>query len=147
MKSPPLCLKKKALLIGIQSIRRDAVEITQENVERVEDRESPKSAELKGPHRDVIQIKRLLVGALYHSLLLKGVYFHRCLDVYHYDPKDITVLIDDDNPDHIQPTKENMVLYIYLRSRSCTKTCVQIRKIFELVDGALAGDRFFFHCL
>ena len=53
------------------------------------------------------------------SLLLKGRYPYRCLDVYDYDPKDITVLIDDDNPDHIQPTKENMVRYIYLYHTSC----------------------------
>jgi len=28
-------------------------------------RELPKAAELKGPHRDVMQMKELLIGALY----------------------------------------------------------------------------------
>lgn len=83
--SPPP-LKKRALLIGIQKIRQDGVETTQENDERTAEEdvnpaskrkkkgkqkgkdkeEIPKAGELKGPHRDVMQMKQLLIGALYH---------------------------------------------------------------------------------
>ena len=63
-------------------------------------------------------------------ILLKGILSPRCLETYHYDPKDITVLIDDDDPNHMQPTRENM-----------------IRMMIELIEGAVAGDSFFFHCL
>ncbi|KAF8816851.1 hypothetical protein BYT27DRAFT_7181309 [Phlegmacium glaucopus] len=130
---PPPPLKKKALLFGIQRVREDGNEMTQKNDETTnEDREAKakavpkrkkqkkredrdnerahKDSVLKGPHRDVLDMQQLLI------------------DVYHYDPKDITILIDDDNPDHMQPTRENM-----------------IKKMFELVDGARPGDRFFFH--
>jgi hypothetical protein len=80
-------LRKRALLIGIQNIRQEAVEITQENNERTAEEvvnavpkrkkqkdgdnkeEAPKAAELKGPHRDVLQMKELLIGALYHDIL------------------------------------------------------------------------------
>ena len=82
---PPPPLRKKALLIGIKKIRQDAVE-TQENDEmaaeedvnavpkpkkkkKQKDREKekvPKAAELKGPHHDVMQMRELLIGALYH---------------------------------------------------------------------------------
>jgi hypothetical protein len=86
--SPPL--KKKALLIGIQKIRQDAVESTQDNYERTAEEDenavpkrknnlkekekerhtskegAHKAADLKGPHRDVMQMKELLIGALYH---------------------------------------------------------------------------------
>lgn len=82
----------------------------------------------------------------FSSCLLR--YSRHCLDVYYYDPEDITVLIDDDNPDHIQPTKENMVLLYMLSFFHLMHLIrVQIQKMIELVDGALAGDRFFFHCL
>lgn len=85
---PPL--KKKALLIGIQNTRQQVVEITQEDDERMAEEEvndavpippakrkkkkkqkdkegAPKAAKLKGPHRDVLQMKELLIGALYHD--------------------------------------------------------------------------------
>jgi hypothetical protein len=84
---PPL--KKKALLIGIQSIRQEAVEIAQEDddertaekedvnaipkrkkKEKQKDKEeAPKAAGLKGPHRDVFQMKELLIGTLYHDII------------------------------------------------------------------------------
>jgi hypothetical protein len=72
-----LPLKKKALLIDIQSIRQEEVEIAQDNDERTgfrngkkekDKKGAPKEAELKGPHHDVtMQMKELqvLVGALY----------------------------------------------------------------------------------
>ena len=83
--SPPL--RKKALLIGIRKIRQ--VEIPQESGERPpeddvhipkpkkkkkkaqQDDEGapeahlPDTPELKGPHRDVLDMKQILIGALY----------------------------------------------------------------------------------
>ena len=83
---PPPPLRKRALLIGIQYTRQHAAETTHKNDERTaeedvnavpkrrkkkkekgKDKEgAPKEAELKGPHRDVMQMKQLLIGALYH---------------------------------------------------------------------------------
>ena len=84
---PPL---KKALLIGIQNVRQDTAEITQEqendemaaeedvhiapkrrNKKAGKDRDregvpkAPEAPELKGPHRDVLEMKQLLISALY----------------------------------------------------------------------------------
>lgn len=88
---PPL--RKKALLIGVQNLRQDPDEITQENHERTakgeledmdaaprqkkkkkkqKDRDkerTPKAGVLKGPHHDVLEMKQLLIGALYHDIL------------------------------------------------------------------------------
>ena len=86
--SPPP-LKKKALLIGIRNVRHDTAEITyeQENDERAAEEdvhfapkrkkkkaqkyrdgrapEAPEAPELKDPHRDVLEMTQLLIGALY----------------------------------------------------------------------------------
>jgi hypothetical protein len=85
---PPL--RKKALLIGIRTVR-DAVEETQDTLKRLpEDREQDdvkvdskpkkkrehrdkgarKEPALKGPHRDVLDMKQLLIGALCPDILL-----------------------------------------------------------------------------
>jgi hypothetical protein len=56
---------------------------------------------------------------------------------------DTTVLTDDDNTDHIQPTKDSMVLYISSTHLMQLNSCVKLLKMFELADGALAGNRFF----
>lgn len=91
--SPPL--RKKALLIGIQSIRqviqgnhertsKDVLEDVnavpkQKNKKKKKDRETEgalKAAELKGPHRDVLEMRELLISALYHDILFlqpKGI--------------------------------------------------------------------------
>ena len=87
--APPL--RKKALLIGIRTVREDAVEETQDTLERLpEDREQDdvkvdsmpkkkrehgdkgahKETALKGPHRDVLDMKQLLIGVLCHDILL-----------------------------------------------------------------------------
>lgn len=87
-RSPPP-LKKKALLIGIRNVRHDTAEITyeQENDERAAEEdvhfapkrkkkkaqkyrdgrapEAPEAPELKDPHRDVLEMTQLLIGALY----------------------------------------------------------------------------------
>ena len=67
--SPPL--KKKALLIGIQTVREDAAEIPQENVNTLTGADPKKKAQeerneegiLRGPHRDVLDMQQLLIGA------------------------------------------------------------------------------------
>ena len=77
---PLLPLRKKALLIGIQNIRQDTIQITQdsdsedderaaeEDVYMARDR-AEEGAWLKGPHRDVLEMKQLLISALYHHIL------------------------------------------------------------------------------
>ncbi|KAF8156145.1 hypothetical protein BJ912DRAFT_1012905 [Pholiota molesta] len=67
---------------------------------------------LKGPHRDVRAMRELLIN------------------VYHYEPQDITILIDDDNSCHVQPTRINIVS----------------KAIDDLIKDAKEHDRFFFHC-
>ena len=91
IQTPSLTRSKKAraLLIGVKKVRQDAVEITQENDEKPAEEEdvnavpkpkkeekkkqknrdkekAPEEPELKGPHHDVLQMKELLIGALYH---------------------------------------------------------------------------------
>ena len=67
---PPL--RKKALLIGIQYVRTDTVasEIIQEKDEKAAahiapKRKNKKAPELRGPHRDVLDMEQLLISALY----------------------------------------------------------------------------------
>ena len=84
---PPL--RKKALLIGIQNIRQGTtVDITKEKYEREakedvniapakpkkkkaqKDRNKkkvPKAPELRGPHREVLEMEQLLISTLYHD--------------------------------------------------------------------------------
>ncbi|KAG5730380.1 Metacaspase-1 [Termitomyces sp. T112] len=50
------------------------------------------------------------------------------MDCYEYLPEDIVVLVDTDNPLQTQPTRDNLI---------CAMN--------NLVNGAQAGDRFFFH--
>ncbi|PPQ86772.1 hypothetical protein CVT25_012417 [Psilocybe cyanescens] len=49
-------------------------------------------------------------------------------DVYGYDSNDIIFLMDDCDPEHVQPTRENIVLHIG-----------------KLIEGAKETDRFFFY--
>ncbi|KAJ7154152.1 caspase domain-containing protein [Mycena filopes] len=66
--------------------------------------------ELAGSHQDILKIRELL------------------LDLYGYEPSDITILVDDGTPGHVQPTRDNM-----------------LRAMRDLVDGAEPGDHLFFH--
>ncbi|KAJ7310088.1 peptidase C14, caspase domain-containing protein [Mycena albidolilacea] len=66
--------------------------------------------ELKGPHKDVEKVKALLI------------------DTFEYRDSDITVLIDDGNAGHVQPTRENI-----------------LAAIGDLVKDAKPGDHFVFH--
>ncbi|KAF4618637.1 hypothetical protein D9613_009838 [Agrocybe pediades] len=126
-------IKKKALLIGIQLVRekpvepltalsplspRFAIANVDAGIQRAKTkyrakkraRAIRKSGVLKGPHKDVAAMKNLLIN------------------VYNYAEEDIVVLIDDDDANHKQPTKANIM--------------DEMRK---LVAGAEENDRFFFH--
>ena len=89
---PPL--RKKALLIGIQNIRQGTtVDITKEKYERDSEakedvniapakpkkkkaqkdrnkKKVPKAPELRGPHREVLEMEQLLISTLYHDSIL-----------------------------------------------------------------------------
>ncbi|KXN82303.1 Metacaspase-1 [Leucoagaricus sp. SymC.cos] len=65
---------------------------------------------LAGPHKDVRDMKQAL------------------LELYHYDERDITILIDNGDSGQLQPTRKNMI--------------AQIQK---LVSDGQPGDTFFFH--
>ncbi|KAF8156107.1 caspase domain-containing protein [Crassisporium funariophilum] len=128
MPAPPT-FKKKALLVGIKDVGRkpDSPQGHERPTMNGGDIGAPRAclpkkgkrkanaiienqSLLKGPHRDVLDMRQLLI------------------DKYHYAPEDITVLIDNDDPEQLQPTRYNILL-----------------KIEELVSGAREGDRFFFH--
>ncbi|KAJ7234458.1 caspase domain-containing protein [Mycena rebaudengoi] len=70
----------------------------------------PGYAALHGAHRDVGAMRQLL------------------LERYHYQPSDITVLIDDGIADHPQPTRANI-----------------LKAMAMLIADAKNGDEFFFH--
>ncbi|KAF9460212.1 caspase domain-containing protein [Collybia nuda] len=70
--------KKKALLVGIQ-YEEDA------------DGDEEGANVLRGPHRDVAEMRELLI------------------ECYEYAPGDIVVLIDRDEPEQMQPTRANML--------------------------------------
>ena len=103
----PVCLKKKALLIGIQNYNSTNAQSDSE------DRfDTPAEEQLKGPHVDVQNMRRLLLGKAFHQYHLFSFQRSDLLfvpDCYGYDPDDITVLIDDGDSKHVQPTKENLV--------------------------------------
>ena len=92
---PRIC-KKKALLIGVEL-------------------KNGKKA-LSCPLKDVRDMRQFLIGELNCSKLESSKIYFESLstislaDSYHYDPDDITTLIDDlDDPDAVHPTKENIV--------------------------------------
>ncbi|KAJ7765090.1 caspase domain-containing protein [Mycena maculata] len=66
--------------------------------------------QLKGSHKDVGDVRDLLI------------------DCYGYLAADITILIDDGIPGHVQPTRDNI-----------------LKAIHDLVKDAKAGDHFCFH--
>ncbi|KAJ7234464.1 caspase domain-containing protein [Mycena rebaudengoi] len=70
----------------------------------------PGYAALHGAHRDIGAMRQLL------------------LERYHYQPSDITVLIDDGMADHPQPTRANI-----------------LKAMAMLIADAKNGDEFFFH--
>ncbi|KJA18485.1 hypothetical protein HYPSUDRAFT_45202 [Hypholoma sublateritium FD-334 SS-4] len=128
--------KRKALLIGIQNQPEEPIEEcspaasaivsviespikSKPRAPRRKNRKTKKSKgasrsqetdALKGPHHDV--------QAMYDLLINK----------YGYYAEDIVVLIDDGDPQHRQPTRENIIYHMKY-----------------LVSGAREGDRLFFH--
>ena len=108
--SGPVCSQKKALLIGIQYYNSTNAQFDGED--RLD---TPADGQLKGPHIDVQNMRQLLLGSKalhrYHShgFLTLGFFLPFFADCYGYNLDDITVLIDDGNPKHVQPTKENLV--------------------------------------
>ncbi|KAJ6532726.1 caspase domain-containing protein [Mycena vulgaris] len=74
------------------------------------DKGSKNYPELKSAHGDVNAMRMLLI------------------DIYHYTPADITVLLDDEIDGHIQPTRDNI-----------------LDAIKDLVKNVKGGDRLFFH--
>ncbi|PSR76607.1 hypothetical protein PHLCEN_2v8365 [Hermanssonia centrifuga] len=71
---------------------------------------NPDGLELTSTHKDAHTVSKLLI------------------DRYGYEEKDITLLLDDDDPNHDQPTQRNIT-----------------RAMEDLVHGAKPGDRFVFH--
>ncbi|KAF8816852.1 hypothetical protein BYT27DRAFT_6378931 [Phlegmacium glaucopus] len=108
---PPPVPKKKAVLIGIQNYKTtNDVSPDDKDNNPAENHRAAGEGRLKGPHNDVLDMRKLL------------------LDCYGYHPDDITVLIDDCDPEHMQPTEENL-----------------IQSMKDLVADARQGDQFFLH--
>ena len=120
--------KRKALLIGVRQVRdidtgETAPGTPQTPLATRRGKKKPKtrtrkvdnSRALKGPHRDVQAMKKLLVGTFLRFTLVRAINHGLISDVYHYDPQDITTLIDDDDPNQTQPTRENIVSCTFLR--------------------------------
>ncbi|PPQ88789.1 hypothetical protein CVT25_010475 [Psilocybe cyanescens] len=106
--------RKKALLIGCQEVRDQptspvtpgplsplstrfnrsdnfAVNGLKRVKTKIKEKKSIKESLLKGPHRDVEALRKLLI------------------EVYGYDSEDIVVLIDNDLPGHKQPTEDSIM--------------------------------------
>ncbi|KAF8905813.1 caspase domain-containing protein [Gymnopilus junonius] len=119
---PEAKIRRKALLIGIQRVREKAILQEVQNVQdsrpkrpkhtknRSSQAKQMERGMLQGPHKDVAATRLMLE------------------ELYQYAPGDITMLIDDDDPNHLQPTRANII--------------AQIR---QLVKDVKDGDRFFFH--
>jgi hypothetical protein len=52
-------MRKKALLIGIRKIRKEKKKAQKDRVKEA----APETSELKGPHRDVLEMEQLLLSA------------------------------------------------------------------------------------
>ncbi|KAF8233134.1 hypothetical protein L208DRAFT_1377389 [Tricholoma matsutake] len=107
--------QKKALLVGIQ-YENDA-NGSSDDVANV----------LRGPHQDVAAMRNLLIGELRRVTTSRNT-DELNIDCYGYSSDDIVVLVDSDDAGQIQPTRANM-----------------LQQIKQLVNGAQAGDHFFFH--
>jgi hypothetical protein len=120
----PKTFKRKALLIGVQTVREDTgspvrspvsakiagIPRTQSIKAKWVKKRQEKLNALRGPHRDVRTMRDLLIN------------------VYSYKPEDIVILIDEDDINQKQPTRANIV-----------------EEIQNLVKDAEENDRFFFH--
>lgn len=91
--------KKKALLVGIQ-YEDDA------------DGDEESANALRGPHTDVEEMRKLLIGVFAGRcifLVWSTLTSSFTIDCYGYAPGDIVVLIDRDEPGQVMPTRVNMV--------------------------------------
>ena len=101
--SSPSVSKKKALLIGIRY--GDSAGVPES---------SSGDGPLKGPHVEVLKMRQLLLGKrLSFSYVILNLFIY-LPDCYDYSPDDITVLVDDYDPEHTQPTEENIVSTVAL---------------------------------
>lgn len=121
--------RRKALLIGIKGpqippLTRTPQQPDSLNGDPGSDLQNDNQP-LRGPHRDVENLRDLLHGAplqlatwtMHQYIVLIGI----PPDVYCYNPRDITILIDDKNPEHVQPTRENIVRPLVPLSERWTK--------------------------
>lgn len=100
---PPRSCKRKALLVGVEyppTTRRR--------------RRPVRPLNLKGPHRDVWNMRQFLIGGFKFSTSKEC--FGRLpaislADRWHYDPEDIILLMNTDDPKTVQPTRENIVWF------------------------------------
>ena len=93
---PPQSCKRKALHVGVGY-----------NNER---------SLMKSPHKDVLDMRQFLIGEFKFKFSKK--YFEHLstislADRQHYNPDDITLLINTDNPDAVHPTRKNIVLFAF----------------------------------
>ncbi|TFK18837.1 hypothetical protein FA15DRAFT_697885 [Coprinopsis marcescibilis] len=116
--SPQRPLRKRALLIGIQNYSESATKPTctpLSPIPKVKAKLKEKYRQLRDPntlrgcHKDVVDIKAALV------------------DLYGYQESDITVMMDNDEPQRILPTRDNI-----------------IERINEFVADVESGDSLFF---
>jgi hypothetical protein len=85
--------RKKALLIGIKYTNGDG-------------------KELNGPHKDVQDMKQVLIGKFKFYLVIASVNIHTTTELYGYEEANITMLIDNGEP-NILPTRRNMVRNLF----------------------------------
>ena len=90
---PALTIAKKALLVGVQYKPGKDHDL----------------AELVSTHKDVARFTKLLTG-MSAAMSLSYEALTARIEIYGYNPKDITTLIDDDSvPRELWPTKVNIV--------------------------------------
>jgi hypothetical protein len=67
---------------------------------------------LKGPHKDVRDMRQFLIGGFkFSSKQFQTLSTISLADHWHYDPDDIVLLMNTDDPEAVQPTKENIVWF------------------------------------
>jgi hypothetical protein len=97
---PPRSCKRKALLVGVGSVET-----------RRRGRRPVRPLNLRGPHRDVWNMRQLLIGGFKFSTSknISDVYPPFLADRWHYDQDDIILLVNTSDPETVQPTRENIV--------------------------------------
>ena len=99
--------KKKALLIGVEYNNEQPTSMKQ----------GLRPQALKSPHKDILDMRQFLIGKFKFSS--KTYYLERLstilqlADHWHYDPDDIVLLMNKDDLETIQPTKKNIVCFVF----------------------------------